>query len=137
MYVLYAMYLWIPVPETVSLNVKGIASRLWPSCEQFTLPLDAAKRVKMAVWATNEIARDDCIQLGCGPQDSLLRWNIQFVTKVGPNPLSQFGRKPTQVRVCRAVSVGDVLLTWSHAVILNNVCGHRWRDGVARIHSEP
>ena len=131
MYVLYAMYLWISFPETVSLSVKGIASRLWPSCEQFTLPLDASKRVKMAMWDANEIASDDCIQLVCGPQGSSLRRNIQFVAKVGPNPLSQFGRKPTQDRVCRAVRVGEVLLTWGHTVILNNVCGHGWRDGVA------
>ena len=60
-YVLYAMYLWIPVPETVSLNVKGIASRLWSPVEQFALPLDASKSVKMAVWAANKIACDDSI----------------------------------------------------------------------------
>ena len=46
-------YLWIPVPETVALNVKGIASRLWPSVEQVALPLYAAKRAKMAVWAAD------------------------------------------------------------------------------------
>ena len=59
-------YLWIPVPETVALNVKGIASRLWPSVEQVALPLYAAKRAKMAVWSADEIASDDCIQLGGG-----------------------------------------------------------------------
>ena len=122
MHVACVMYLWILVPETVSLNVKGVASRLRPSWEQLALPLDAAKRVKMAVWAADEIASDDSIQLVCGPQGSSLRRNIQFVAKVGPNPLSQFGRKPTQDRMCCAVRVGEVLLTWSHSVILNNVC---------------
>ena len=57
------MYLWISVAETMSLNVKGITSRLWSpvTVEQFTLPLDASKRVKMAVWAANEIACEDSI----------------------------------------------------------------------------
>ena len=104
------------VQETVSLNVKGIASRLWPSVEQVALPLYAAKRAKMAVWSANEIASDDCIQLSCCPQGSLFGRNTQIAAKVGPNPLSQFGRKPTQDRVCCAVRVSEVLLTWSHAV---------------------
>jgi hypothetical protein len=48
MHVACVMYLWILVLETVSLNVKVITSLLQPSIEHVALPLDAAKRVKMA-----------------------------------------------------------------------------------------
>ena len=41
------------VAETVSWNVEGVASRLRPSVEHVTLPLDAAKCAKMAVGAIN------------------------------------------------------------------------------------
>ena len=57
------MHLWIPVPETMSLNVKRIASSLGPSIEQFTLPLDAAKRMQVTMWSTNDISCYDGIQL--------------------------------------------------------------------------
>jgi len=35
--------------------------------EQVALPLDAAEGVQVAVGAANEIASDDCIQLGGSP----------------------------------------------------------------------
>ena len=56
--------------------------------------------------------------IACGPQGSLFGRDTQLeiVAKVGPNPLSQFGKKPTQDRVCRAVHVSEVLLTGNHAV---------------------
>ena len=46
--------------------------------------------------------------IACGPPGSLFGRNTQLeiVAKVVPNPLSQFGRKPTQDRVCYAVLVG-------------------------------
>ena len=122
------MYLWIPVPETVALNVKGIASRLWPSVEQVSLPLYAAKRAKMAVWAADESASDDCIQLGGGPQVPLLRRDAQLVVHVGTDPLRQLGWKPSQDRVCSAVGVCDVLWPWSHSIVLNHVVAHGRRD---------
>ncbi len=52
---------WILVPKTVALNIERIASCLRPTVEEFIFPLDASKRVEMAMWTTNEIASDDCV----------------------------------------------------------------------------
>jgi hypothetical protein len=43
----------------------------------------------MAMWAANEIASDDCIQLGGGPQGALLARDVQFkfITKISSIPL--------------------------------------------------
>ena len=51
----------------MAIDVKGVASRLRSSVEQVALPLDAAEGVQVAVGAANEIASDDCIQLGGSP----------------------------------------------------------------------
>ncbi len=74
-------------------HVKGVALRFWSSVEQVALPfkLDAAKGVQVAVRSANEIASDDCIQLGGGPQVSLLRRDAQLVAHVGTDPLRQLG----------------------------------------------
>ena len=39
------IYLWILVPETMAVHVERIATGLWSSIEQFTLPLYASERV--------------------------------------------------------------------------------------------
>ena len=51
----------------MAIDVKGVASRLRSSVEQVALPLDAAEGVQVTVGAANEIASDDCIQLGGSP----------------------------------------------------------------------
>ena len=51
----------------MAVDVERIASRLRSSVEQVALPLDAAEGVQVAVGAANEIASDDCIQLGGSP----------------------------------------------------------------------
>ncbi len=66
------MYLWILVPKMVALNIKRIATCLRPTVEEFIFPLDASKRVDMAMWTANEIASDDCVQLFSGPQRTFL-----------------------------------------------------------------
>ncbi len=93
------MYLWILVPKTVALNIERIASCLRPTVEEFIFPLDASKRVEMAMWTANEIASDDCVQLFSGPQRTFLARDIQLLTKISPNPFSQFGWQPLQDRV--------------------------------------
>ncbi len=57
------LHFWIPVPELMSVNVKGIASRLRSAVEEITLrlPLNAAKLVQVAMRSTHRIASDDCI----------------------------------------------------------------------------
>jgi hypothetical protein len=90
------MYLWILVPKTVALNIERIASGLRPTDEEFIFPLDASKRVEMAMWTTNEIASDDCVQLFSCPQRTFLVRDIHLITKISSNPLSQFGRQPPQ-----------------------------------------
>ena len=113
------------------IDVKRIlALRLRSSIEQVALPLDAAERVQVAVRASNEIASDDCIQLGGCPQVASLR---QFVAQIGTNPLRQLGWKPSQDRVCSAVGVSDVLWPWSHCIVLNHVVAHGRRDDMIRI----
>jgi hypothetical protein len=93
------MYLWILVPKTVALNIERIASCLRPTVEEFIFPLDASKRVEMAMWTANEIASDDCVQLFSGPQRTFLARYIQLLTKISSNPFSQFGWQPPQDRV--------------------------------------
>jgi hypothetical protein len=82
------MYLWILVPKTVALNIERIASCLRPTVEEFIFPLDASKRVEMAMWTANEIASNDCVQLNSGPQRTYLVRDIQLLTKISSNPLS-------------------------------------------------
>ena len=53
MTILLVYHLRVHVAETVSWNVEWVASRLGPSIEQVTLPLDAAKCAKMAMGAIN------------------------------------------------------------------------------------
>ncbi len=90
------MYLWILVPKTVALNIERIASCLRPTAEEFVFPLDASKRVEMAMWTANEIASDDCVQLNSVPQGTLLVRDIQLLTKISSNPLCKFSRQPQQ-----------------------------------------
>jgi hypothetical protein len=62
------------------------------------------------MWSADEIASDDCIQLGCCPQAAPLRRDQQLITQVGPDQLRQLGWKPSQNRVCSAVCVGNMVL---------------------------
>jgi hypothetical protein len=52
-------YRCIFVPKTV--NIKMIASYLWPTVEKSVLLLDASKCVDLAMWAANEIL----VMIGC------------------------------------------------------------------------
>ena len=81
------MYLWIHVPKMVALNIERIASCHRPTTEEFIFPLDASKRVKMAMWTANEIASYDCVQLRSGPQRTLLVRDVQLLTKISTNLL--------------------------------------------------
>ncbi len=36
---------------------------------------------------TNEIASDDCVQVGSGTQGTLLVWDVQLLTKISSNTL--------------------------------------------------
>ncbi len=78
------MYLWILVSKTVALNIERIASCLRPTPEEFIFPLDASKRLDMAMWTANEIASDDCVQLNSGPQRILLVSVIQLPQRLVP-----------------------------------------------------
>jgi hypothetical protein len=82
------MYLWILVSKTVALNIERITSCLRPTVEEFIFPLDASKRVEMAMWTANEIASDECVHLNSGPQWTLLVRDFQLLTKISSNPLS-------------------------------------------------
>jgi hypothetical protein len=81
------MYLWILVPKMMSQNIERIVSCLWSTVEKFVLLLDAFKYVEMALWAANETANDDCVQLCGGPQGALLVRDVKFLTKISANPL--------------------------------------------------
>ena len=105
--ILYQVYLWVLVTETMTFNVKQIASCFGPAIEKFTLPLDTTKRVQVAMVSSNEISSDDCIQLRCCPQAALLLGGLQLVANFGPNPLCQLGGNPSQDWVRSAVSVGN------------------------------
>ncbi len=126
-------YLWIPVPETMAFNVKQVASCLWSSIEQFALPLDAAKCVEVTMWSADEIASDDCIQLGCCPQAAPLRRDQQLITQVGPDQLRQLGWKPSQNRVCSAVCVGNIVLPWGTNIVLDHSVAQGRRNYVIRV----
>ena len=82
------MHLWVPVPKTVARDIERVAPCLGSTVEKFILPLDASKRVEMAMRAANEIASDDCVQLCGGPQGALLVGDVQFLTKISSDPLS-------------------------------------------------
>ena len=53
--ILYQVYLWVLVTETMTFNVKQIASCFGPAIEKFTLPLDTTKRVQVAMVSSNEM----------------------------------------------------------------------------------
>jgi hypothetical protein len=72
----------------------------------------------MAMWTANEIASDDCVQLGSRPQGTLLVRDVQFLTKISANPPCQFGRQQVSMRT---VSVREVFFSRIHTVILNNI----------------
>ena len=60
------------------------------SCEDMEhdiLSLDASKCVETAMWAANQIASDDCVHFGGGPQGALLVRKIQIITKISSNQL--------------------------------------------------
>ena len=84
--ILYQLYLWVLVTETMTFNVKRImiASCLGSAIEKFTLPLNTTKHVQVAMVSSNEISRDDCIQLRvrCSPKAALLLGNPQVVAEV-------------------------------------------------------
>ena len=61
--ILYQLYLWVLVTEMMVFNVERIASCLGSAIKKFTFPLDTTKRVQVAMVSSNEISRDDCIQL--------------------------------------------------------------------------
>jgi hypothetical protein len=71
----------------VALNIERIASCLWPTAEEFIFRLDASKCAEMTVWTSNEIASDDCVQLGSGPQWTLLVRDVQLLSNISSNPL--------------------------------------------------
>ena len=79
---LYQGYLWVLVTETMAFNVKRIASCLGSAIKKITLPLDTTKRVPVAMVSSNEISRDDCIQLRCSPKAALLLGDPQLVAEV-------------------------------------------------------
>ena len=47
----------------MAIDVKRIASCLGSAIKKFTLPLDTTKRVQVVMVSSNEISKDDCIQL--------------------------------------------------------------------------
>jgi hypothetical protein len=104
------MYLWILVLKTVALNIERITSCLWPTVEEFIFPLDASKRAEMAMWTTNKIASDDCVQLFSNLQQTLLIRDIQLLTKISSNPLSQFDVRYAYVMYS---SPGSKLSSWT------------------------
>ena len=78
----YQLYLWVLVTETMAFNVKRIALCLGSAIKKFTIPLDTTERVQVAMVSSNEISRDDSIQLRCSPKAALLLGDPQLVAKV-------------------------------------------------------
>ncbi len=126
-------HLWILIPETMTFNIKWIASSLWPSIEKPALPLDASKCMQVTMRSADNISTYDCIQLGRCPQAAPLGRYTQLITKVGSDPLSQLGGKPSQDWVCSAVCIGNVVLPWIAIIVLDHIVAQEWRNNIIRI----
>ena len=46
----------------MAVDIEGIASSLWSSVEQITLPFDATKRAQMTVCAKNDVIKDNDVE---------------------------------------------------------------------------
>ena len=132
----YSTHLWILIPETMTFNVKRIASSLGSSIEKLALPLDASKCTQVTMRSTNDISRYDCIQFGRCPQAAPHRRDPQLIAKVGSDPLRQLRWKPSQDWVRSAVSVGNVLLPWSAIFVLDHLVAQGRRNYIIRIRQE-
>ena len=129
----YLTRLWILIPETMTFNVKRIASSLGSSIEKLALSLDPSKCMQVTMRSANDISSYDCIQLGRCPQAAPLRRDPQLIAKFGSDPLRQLGWKPSQDWVCSAVCVGNVVLPWSWIIVLDNIVIQRRRNNKIRI----
>ena len=133
--ILYSTHLWILIPETMTFNVKRIASSLGSSIEKLALPLDASKCMQVTMWSADDVSSYDCIQVQLRrcPQTDPLRRDPQLIAKVGSDPLRQLGWKPSQDRVLSAVCVGNVVLPWCAIIVLDHIIAQGRRNNINRI----
>ena len=117
----------------MTIDVKRIASSLWPSMKQFALPSDASKCMQVTMRSADNVSSYDCIQLRRCPQTAPLWRDTQLIAKVGSNPLCQLGWKPLQDRVRSAVCVGNVVLPWSAIIVLDHIVAQGRRNKINRI----
>jgi hypothetical protein len=132
------MYLWILVPKTVALNIERIASCLRPTAEEFIFPLNASKRVEMAMWTANEIASDDCVQLNNGPQWTFLVRDIPSSSqRLAPNspPIHSANLVGSHRKPWCDVRYAYVRYSSPGSKLSSYIGGHSWRDGIQRINS--
>ena len=73
----------------MAVDIEGIASSLWSSVEQITLPFDATKRAQMTVRTPNHVVEKNRVELSGCPFVLNLVGNQQFFRKIGTNPLGQ------------------------------------------------
>ena len=129
----YSTHLWILIPETMTFNVKRIASSLGSSIEKLALPLDASKCMQVTMRSAGYVSSYDHIQLRRCPQTAPLRRDPQLIAKVGSDPLRQLGWKPSQDRVRSAVCVGNVVLPWSAIIVLDHIVAQGRRNNINQI----
>jgi hypothetical protein len=117
----------------MTLNVKWIASCLWPSIQKLALPLDATKCMKVTMGPADNISSYDCVQLGCCPQAALLGRYTELNRKVGSDPFRELGGKPSQDWVSSTVCIGNVVLPWIAIIVLDHIVAQGWRNNILRI----
>ncbi len=126
-------HLWILIPETMTFNVKQIASSLWTYIEKLALPLDASKCVQVTMQSAGNISSYDYIQLGRCPQAAPLGRDPQPIAKVGSDPLRRLGGKPSQDWVCSAVCISNVVLPWIAIIVLDDIVAQGWQNNIIQI----
>ncbi len=72
-------YLWVLIPETMSDDIEGLASRLGPSVEQVAFPFDATKRAKTTMGTPNIVIEQNIVELSCSPLVLILVRDQEFV----------------------------------------------------------
>ena len=107
----------------MTLNVKWIASSLWPSIQKLALPFDATKCMKVTMRSADNISSYDCVQFGCCPQAALLGRYTQLNRKVGSDPLRQPGGKPLQDWLCDNTAL--------NVIELDNACTSNYEQAAA------
>ena len=104
----HIFYLGIFSSKAMSIQIKGITSRLRTSYVIITFPLKCgicSKMVSVTARHRDKVAGQNAVQLCNSPLSALFVWNCQFNCHGFSKILGKFWRQPAKNRMCLAVRV--------------------------------